>query len=143
MNEFAANIGLFIFRVSISLYMSIGHGLGKIQRILSGEEIKFLDPFGFGPAVSLYFAAFAEFFASLFIMFGILNRLSSASLIVTMSVAAFIAHADDPFSRKEKALMYLSSYLLLFLTGPGKYSLKGIMERKFSRISKPLRFLLG
>ena len=123
--------------------MLFGHGLGKLQRILSGNEIKFLDPFGIGPVTSLYLATFAEFFASILIIFGLLNRISNVSLIITMAVAAFIAHADDPFARQEKALMYLVSYILLFLTGPGKYSLQSLLQKKLANFSKPVRYILS
>ena len=132
-----------LFRISISLFMIFGHGLGKLQRILSGDEIKFLDPFGIGPIASLYLATFAEFFASIFIIFGLINRISSVSLIITMAVAAFIAHADDPFARQEKALMYLVSYILLLLTGPGKYSMQSLLQRKLANLSKPVRYILS
>jgi putative oxidoreductase len=123
--------------------MLFGHGLGKLQRILSGDEIKFLDPFGIGAAASLYLATFAEFFASILIIIGLFTRIGSISLIITMSAAAFIAHADDPFSRQEKALMYLVSFLLLFLTGPGKYSFHTLMKKMLTKLSSPLRYFLG
>jgi putative oxidoreductase len=40
-----------------------------------------------------------------------------------MLVAAFIAHAGDPFSGKEKALMYAAGFLAISLLGAGKYSI--------------------
>jgi putative oxidoreductase len=40
-----------------------------------------------------------------------------------MLVAAFIVHLDDPFKRKELALLYLVGFLVVLLMGPGKYSL--------------------
>jgi putative oxidoreductase len=40
-----------------------------------------------------------------------------------MSVAAFIVHFDDPFKSKELALLYLAGYLIIFVIGPGKYSI--------------------
>jgi putative oxidoreductase len=42
--------------------------------------------------------------------------------MATMLVAAFIVHLDDPFKRKELALLYLVGFLIIFLMGPGKYS---------------------
>lgn len=143
MNGFLTNIGLLIFRVSIGLFMLFGHGLGKLQRILSGNEVKFLDPFGIGATSSLYLATIAEFFASILIIIGLFTRISSISLIITMSVAAFIAHSDDPFSRQEKALMYLVSYLLLFFTGPGKYSFHSVMKNRFTKLGRSVKFFIG
>jgi len=43
--------------------------------------------------------------------------------MATMIVAAFIVHLDDPFKRKELALLYLVGFLIVLLMGPGKYSL--------------------
>jgi putative oxidoreductase len=40
-----------------------------------------------------------------------------------MAVAAFIAHAADPFGTKEKPLLFLVIFIVLLLTGGGKYSL--------------------
>ena len=123
--------------------MLFGHGLGKFQKLLSGDEIKFLDLFGFGAAFSFSLAVFAEFFASILITLGLFTRLSSTSLIITMSIAVFIAHAADPFARKEKAILYLASYILLFLLGPGKYSLKTWLDKKILSSNKIIKFILG
>jgi putative oxidoreductase len=39
-----------------------------------------------------------------------------------MLVAFTIAHDGDPFSRKEKSLMYLIAFIVIYFIGPGKYS---------------------
>lgn len=103
--------------------MLFGYGLKKFNRLISGEEIKFFDPFGIGTSFSLSFAVLADFFAAGLIIIGLFTRLSSLSLIITMFVAGFVYHTDDPFGSKEKALMYLTSYIFLFLLDSGKYGL--------------------
>lgn len=143
MNDKYRDLALFVFRVSISGFMLFGHGLGKFQKLISGNEIKFLDPFGLGPTFSFTLATFAEFIASILIIVGLFTRFSSLSLIITMAIAAFIAHADDPFGKQEKSLMYLASYFLLFLTGPGKYSLQTWFDKKISKSNGVIKFLLG
>jgi putative oxidoreductase len=40
-----------------------------------------------------------------------------------MVVAAFIIHGDDPFAKKEFALLYAIPFLTLVFTGAGKFSL--------------------
>ncbi|MCZ7602388.1 MAG: DoxX family protein [Melioribacteraceae bacterium] len=137
------DIALLIFRVVISAFMMFAHGLGKFNRLFSGEEIKFFDPFGLGPTFSLSLAVLSEFIAAGLIILGIITRLSSVTLIITMGVAAFIFHADDPFGSKEKALLFLASYVLLFLTGPGKFSLQSMIEKKTSYSNPFLKFILG
>lgn len=143
MNDFFRDLGILIFRISINSFMLFGHGLGKLQKLMSGVEIKFLDPFGIGAKVSFSLAVFAEFFAAALLILGLFTRLSSLSLIITMAVAAFIAHADDPFLKQEKALMYLASYILLFFIGPGKYSLQTLFNKKMPKVSNVVKFFLG
>ena len=123
--------------------MLLGHGLGKFQKLISGAEIKFLDPFGLGSSISFSLAVFSEFFASALLIFGLFTRFSTLSLIITMAVAAFIAHSDDPFGTKEKSLLFLVSYILLFLTGPGKYSLQTLINKKFNKFNEWIKFILG
>jgi putative oxidoreductase len=66
-------------------------------------------------------------------MAGLFTRLSVIPLIITMLVAAFVAHAGDPFSSKEPALLYLIPYLALLFSGPGKFSLDFYISRLLNR----------
>lgn len=137
------DVALLIFRVSISSFMLFGHGLKKFNRLISGEEIKFFDPLGIGASLSLSLAVLAEFFAAGLIIIGLFTRLNSLSLIFTMFVAGFVYHADDSFDSKEKALMYLVSYLLLFLMGPGKYSMQSLLMKTNSNKNRFAKFILN
>ncbi len=137
------DLGLLLFRVSISLFMMFGHGWGKLNRLLSGGEIKFFDPFGLGSTISMGLAVFAEFFVALLVALGLFTRFGSLALIITMFIAGVIYHFEDPFGMKEKALMYLAGYLLLFLTGPGKYSLQALVKNRFTNKSGFIRFITG
>jgi putative oxidoreductase len=40
-----------------------------------------------------------------------------------MSVAFFIAHSADDFGTKEKSLLFLGMFIVLFFTGAGRYSI--------------------
>ena len=42
---------------------------------------------------------------------------------LTMFVAFVFKHDGDPFSKKEKSLLYLILFIFLMITGPGKFSL--------------------
>jgi putative oxidoreductase len=48
-----------------------------------------------------------------------------------MCIAFFVIHAGDPLTAKEPSLMYLTLFVLLFITGPGKYSIDGVVRRIF------------
>ena len=43
-----------------------------------------------------------------------------------MMVAAFVQHSSDDFAVKEKAIIYALMFLVLTLTGPGRFSLDAL-----------------
>ncbi len=114
------NIGLALLRISASAMM-LTHGYPKFQKLISGD-FEFGDPIGFGPTPTLFLAIIAEFICPILILIGFKTRGAAIPTAVTMAVAAFIVHADDPFGTKEKALLFLSVFLVIMLLGPGKYS---------------------
>ncbi|HSL88010.1 MAG TPA: DoxX family protein [Ignavibacteriaceae bacterium] len=126
MNDFA----IFLLRVTSGAFMLFAHGLPKLNRLFSGGEIRFSDPLGIGTVPSLALAVFSEFFCSILLILGLLTRASLIPLIITMLVAAFIHHAGDPFLQIEKALLFLLIFVVLFLTGPGKFALGRIVKIK-------------
>lgn len=129
LNPSLINIALLLLRLTVAAFM-LTHGYPKLTKLLAGGEIRFGDPIGVGPAISLGLAVFAEFLCSILIGLGIYTRLSTIPLMVTMAVAAFISHGADPFGRKELALMYLLIYAFLFVAGGGKYSVDHLISRK-------------
>lgn len=98
------------------------HGLPKLMKFFSHGEIQFADPIGIGATPSLVLAVFSEVLCSLALMIGYKTRLFAIPLAITMIVAAFIVHANDPWGVKEKAILYLVMYISLILGGSGKYS---------------------
>lgn len=123
------NIVILALRITVAVFM-ITHALPKINKLLAGGEIQFPDPIGVGPTFSLALAVFAEFFCSILIGIGLVTRLASVPLIITMAVAAFIVHATDPLKGKELALIYLILYIILFIIGSGKFSVDYLITRK-------------
>lgn len=111
--------GVFLLRITVGGLMLFGHGWPKFQKLLNGESIKFPDPLGIGGDLSFYLVVGAEFFCSIFLLFGLFSRLSLIPLIITMAVAAFVQHGGDPFAKIELPLLYLGAYVTLFLTGAG------------------------
>jgi len=49
-----------------------------------------------------------------------------------MLVAAFIVHANDGFGKQELPLLYAATYLLLVITGAGKFSMDYWLQKKLS-----------
>ena len=120
MKKLSLNFGLLILRFVFSIGL-MTHGYGKFLRVINGN-FKFSDPIGIGITPSLILASFGEFIAPIFIIVGWKTRLFSIFPAFTMLVAFTIAHDGDPFSRKEKSLMYLIAFVAIYFTGPGKYS---------------------
>jgi len=103
--------------------MLYGHGWGKLMSVFGGN-FQFLDPLGIGPTASLILAAFAEGICSLLIMFGFWTRLASLILTINMAVAVFLVHlpAGDWFGDMELPVIYLLAFFVIFLLGPGNFS---------------------
>lgn len=122
LNEWVSpDVAVLLLRIGASVLM-MTHGFPKLMQVLEGD-FSFGDPLGIGPAPSLILVAFAEFICAVFVLLGLWTRLALIPLIITMSVAVFVAHAGDPFSKKELGLFFLITFVVLFLTGPGKISL--------------------
>ena len=124
------DFALLLLRVGFSAFMIIGHGYPKLQKLLAGGDIKFASVMGMSPAVSLTLAVVAEFGCSLLLILGLFTRLATIPLIATMLVALLVVHAGDPFGDQEMALHYLVVYLVLLLSGPGRYSIDALLHRR-------------
>ena len=123
-------ISLLLLRLTFGGLMIINHGLGKMHKLFSGNEIKFPDPLGVGAELSLGLTVFGEVVCSVLLVFGFLTRFAAFPAIITMLVAAFIVHGADPFGDKEAALLFLIPYIILFVKGGGKYSVDAALFNK-------------
>lgn len=115
------DIALLIARIGISALM-LTHGLPKLVMLFSGQPVQFPPVLGMTAEFSLALAVAAEVLCSIFILVGFGTRLAVVPLAVTMLIAAFLIHANDPLTVKEPALHYLLVYAMLFLTGSGRHS---------------------
>jgi putative oxidoreductase len=122
------HIWLLFYRIFLSVFM-LTHGWPKLMRFFSEAPISFADPLGLGVIPSLLLAVFSEIVCSVLIILGLGTRLASIPLIITMIVAAFVVHGEDPFARKEMALLYLLGYIMLLIMGSGKYSVDRFLKK--------------
>lgn len=128
-NPVAVDFWLLFLRVFGGAFM-ITHGLPKMEKLMAGGEISFYDPFGFGDTFALALAVFAEVICTSLLIIGLLTRPAAIFLVITMAVAAFMAHAGDPFGNKEMSLLYLLIYVTILVTGAGRFSIDYLISGK-------------
>ncbi len=113
----------------------MSHGVQKWANF-SAMSDSFPDPLGIGSQLSLILAIFGEMVCSIAFIFGFLYRLAMIPMIFTMCMAFFVIHANAPFATKELAFVYLAVFILLYITGPGKYSLDHFIAKALSHQRK-------
>ena len=125
------NLILFILRLAAGIFM-LTHGIGKFEKLFSGEPIQFANPIGMGETTSLALTVFAEVCCSILLIFGLATRFAAVPLMITMLVAVFIVHGDDPFGKKELPSLYFVVYTVIAIAGAGKFSLDHWIHRKMN-----------
>ena len=122
---------ILILRVIPSFYMFYYHGLKKISSTASwewlGKAAMSVIGIEFGYIYIGFLAALSEGVLVWLVFLGIFTRLSSLFIILTMFFASSYHLADGESA--ESALIYLTIYLVVFILGPGRYSLD---EKLFS-----------
>lgn len=134
------DIGLTIARICLGLGMAIGHGFSKVfpdggfgpsEQFINGVA-KLDFP---APTVFAWLAALTEFLGGLLLAAGLLTRPAAFFLAGNMFVAAFLAHANDPFwaaggANKEFALLYCVPFVMFIFTGGGRFAVDALLRKK-------------
>jgi len=125
----AVNAGLLLLRVFTGLSIAFAHGFNKMPP--SQRFVESVGKLGFPvPEMFAWAAGCAEFFGGLLLAAGLMTRPASFFIAVTMFVAAFMRHAADPFTGKEKALLFGVVAVAFLLIGSGKYGLDTWIRRR-------------
>lgn len=130
------SIRILLLRVILGVIM-FAHGSQKLLGWFGGRGLEATIA-GWGDKLEIppflgYLAIFAEFFGGFFLVIGLLTRLSAVGTAITMAVAVFAVHWSGGFFMPkgiEFALTLLIISIVIFLSGPGKYSL----DEKFFNI---------
>lgn len=125
----ARSLLLFLVRIIFG-FMFLSHGIAKWTTFKDMTQA-FPDPLNIGETMSFWLVLFAEVVCTFGFMLGALFRLCLIPMIFTMLVAFFVIHSNDPFATKELSLMYLTIFLLMFISGPGRYSADAILKEFF------------
>jgi putative oxidoreductase len=73
----------------------------------------------------------AEAIGAALVVLGLFARLSALACAVTMGVAFFLVHQSVLSGEKsgEMAFVYLGAFVVIFLAGPGRFSLDALIGR--------------
>lgn len=126
-----ASLFLLAMRILFGLLL-MNHGIQKWSNFQE-LSLSFPDPLGVGSAMSLGLAIFAELVCSMAFVAGVLYRLALLPMIFTMGMAFFVIHANDAFSVKELAFVYLAVFILMYIAGPGKFSIDYMVGSELNR----------
>jgi len=129
--KLSKDIGLLILRLVFGFVLIYGHGFEKLITIFNGDEIQFANPIGIGATLSFYLAAFAEGICTILLILGLFERFAALVLSINFIVILYL-HAfvfGDGFTILEPRFFYLFSFIALFFTGPGRFSLDYVIPR--------------
>jgi len=115
------NFGLLVLRLWFGLTMCLHHGVDKIVG-WNYLAPTWLDPFHIGHQASFALTVFAEAVCSFLLALGLVTRFAALVLVINMSVAFCMVHKED-LKAGELAYVYLGVFVVLFVTGAGKFSL--------------------
>ncbi len=118
---------ILVVRVLFGI-LFLTHGYDKLLAHASMADL-FADPFKVGSTISFWMVVFAEVVCSFALIFGILQRVVLIPLIITMCVAFFWAHGGAAFSAKELSFIYMTIFVLLYITGPGEFSFDSLIGK--------------
>lgn len=120
----SADLALLVLRLWLGLSMACLHGWGKVVALFAGKNLFERSLIGLGAWPEFVLVVLAEFVCALLVAVGLWTRLASLFLVVTMSVAFFVAHdmrLSGPMSG-EIAYLFLAGFLTLLVAGAGRFS---------------------
>ena len=118
------DFGLLALRVLFGGMLLLRHGLEKMMNF-SRMAAHFPDPLHVGSKVSLLLVVLAEVVGSLLVILGLFTRVAALILVIELAVAFSLVHHFRLAGQGngEMALVYLCAFLVLMLTGPGRWSI--------------------
>lgn len=131
-----ASVVIFLFRVTFGILFLL-HGVDKMsnfQIVVQGYP----SVLGLGSYMSLVISIFCEFCCSVFLILGLLVRVMVLPMILAMAVAFFDVH-DAMMPEGELSLIYLIVFIILYLVGPGRFSIDYLIDKRFRKDSAEKR----
>lgn len=130
------NAALLLLRIASALAF-LYHGSGILFGAFKGPGPEQFAASHHWPVPIAYLVGLAQFAGGLAILSGVLFRVGLISVLVVMLGAIFLVHLRNGFDVSNGGMEYAFTQLLLaaalLLTGPGAYSLAGLLPRSMQR----------
>ena len=129
--------GISVLILCLRVFFGIIFLLHGLDKLMNFNQLSYTFPsaFGFGSYMTLMLSIFTEFCCSMFLITGLLIRLAVIPMIISMAVAFFDIH-DAMFPEGELSLIYLIMFVILYFTGPGRYSLDYLIDQKVQKVKR-------
>ncbi|MBI5505030.1 MAG: DoxX family membrane protein [Deltaproteobacteria bacterium] len=121
MEDRQVSFGLLLLRLGGGALLLYGRAWENLAMLRNGH-IVFPDPFGLGAETSWALAVFAEFFCSIFVMLGILTKLTAMPPLLAMLLLEAVLPPGTPWSQRGIFFLHALPFLVLTFTGAGDYS---------------------
>jgi putative oxidoreductase len=116
------DLGYLTLRIGFGGTMLWQHGWPKLMHFTERMD-SFADPFGISSPVSLVLMLIAEVLCSALVVLGLWTRIACIPLIIAMGVIIFMIDRGRPLGESELALVYLVAFIVLLLTGSGRFAI--------------------
>lgn len=118
------DLGLLLLRLAFGLSLFLNHGWEKASNFTEVYN-RFGNPIGVGGHFSMVFAMTSDAICSVLIGLGLATRWACAIIVINVTVAFLFVHHAKVHGPGEVPWLYLWAGVMLFLAGPGRYSIDG------------------
>lgn len=129
----ALDAGLLVLRIGLAALIWTFH-MGRKLGHVSEELREFPDPLGIGHAPSFVMAIGAEGACSLLVAIGFATRLLSLPIVFTMTMVLVLGARGFEGADVQSALLYALPYVVLVLTGGGRWSVDWLLRARYRRV---------
>jgi putative oxidoreductase len=130
--------GLLVLRIGAAAMIWTFHMRPKLAHF-DQELASFPDPMGVGHTASFVLALVSEGLCSLVVASGFLTRLASLPIVFTMAMVLLLAGRGVEGADAQSALLYALPYLVLVLSGPGRWSIDHLLLPRYEALWGRLR----
>ena len=127
--------GVSVLIMALRMFFGVLFFVHGMEKMMNFDQLSrsFPSVLGFGSYMTLMLAIFSEFCCSIFLIAGLMQRIILIPMIISMGVAFFDVH-DAVLPDGELALIYMIVFFILFLVGPGRYSLDYLIDVRIQRM---------